>query len=139
MFKKFACVTLALIFIVITFFPVSLETRVKAASLPYLSSEQPEHLDAQQLMKSGLPVFFVSNSGDDNNPGNTPDKPWKTIEKVNGTIFEPNSAICFRRGDIWRETLNPWSGNESGYVTYTSYGDGEKPKFLGSIDASHSG
>jgi len=78
--------------------------------------------------------YFVSNSGDDGNSGTSPSKPWRTIGKVNSFDFSPGDIIRFERGGVWREQLIPHSGSEEGYITYTAYGEGEKPLLLGSVE-----
>ncbi len=78
--------------------------------------------------------YYVSNSGEDDHPGTSPSKPWKTISKVNRSRFLPGDTIRFERGGIWREQLVPHSGSETGCVTYTSYGSGAKPLLLGSVE-----
>lgn len=80
--------------------------------------------------------YYVSNSGDDNNPGTSPELSWQTISKVNYFDFKPGDVVHFKCGDSWREQLVPYKGNEKGYVTYTSYGTGPKPVLLGSISKS---
>lgn len=77
---------------------------------------------------SGAKVYYVSNSGNDSNNGTSPSTPWKTIAKVNSTNFSRNTYVCFKRGDMWRETL---MADKAG-VTYTAYGTGEKPIICGS-------
>lgn len=81
--------------------------------------------------------YFISNSGNDNNNGTTQETPWYSLQKVNSFKFLPGDVIHFKSGDFWRGQLIPYSGNASGYVTYTSYGFGAKPSLLGSIDASN--
>ncbi len=81
--------------------------------------------------------YYVSNSGSDSNSGMSQEKPWKTVDKVNYfKKFKPGDVIRFKCGDEWREQLVPMSGSEKGYIEYTSYGTGEKPAFLGSINKS---
>ncbi|MBQ4136803.1 MAG: S-layer homology domain-containing protein [Clostridia bacterium] len=78
--------------------------------------------------------YYVSATGDDNNDGLSPEKPWKTIKKVNETKFNDGDGVFFKRGDVWYinyEQLNAQSG-----VTYSAYGEGAKPKFVGSKNAS---
>ena len=77
---------------------------------------------------SGAKVYYVSNSGNDSNNGTSPSTPWKTIAKVNSTNFSRNTYVCFKRDDMWRETL---MADKAG-VTYTAYGTGEKPIICGS-------
>lgn len=73
-------------------------------------------------------VYYVSCSGDDNNDGLTQETAWKTINKIN-EMGEAlcNSVICFRRGDIFRGSILLQNG-----VTYTAFGEGEKPVIIGS-------
>lgn len=71
--------------------------------------------------------YYVSNSGDDSNDGLSPEKPWRTVEKVNKTKFKPGDGVYFERGGLWRTELICDKG-----VTYTAYGKGEKPRFYGS-------
>lgn len=80
--------------------------------------------------------YYVSASGDDKNAGTSPEKPWRTVAKVNKFSFLPGDIIYFKSGDVWREQINPVSGNKNGYIKYTSYGSGDKPLFLGSVDRS---
>ncbi len=82
--------------------------------------------------------YYVSNSGNDRNSGTSPSRPWKTVSKVNKSWFSPGSIIHFKCGDVWREQLIAASGNAGGYVTYTSYGSGPKPLFLGSVNLTGS-
>lgn len=77
---------------------------------------------------SGAKVYYVSNSGSDSNNGTSPQTPWKTIAKVNSANLPRDSYVCFKRGDLWRETL---MADKAG-VTYTAYGTGEKPIIYGS-------
>jgi hypothetical protein len=42
--------------------------------------------------------YYVSATGDDNNDGLSPEKPWKTIKKVNETKFNDGDGVFFKRG-----------------------------------------
>lgn len=79
-------------------------------------------------------TFYVSNDGDDDDNGLSPDRAWKTIDRVNRQpSFQPGDAILFKRGDEWREELViTWSGNENAHILFGTYGDGAKPRILGS-------
>jgi hypothetical protein len=83
-------------------------------------------------------IYYVDHTnGDDLNPG-TQAAPWKTVARVNGYTFQPGDHILFKRGEVWREFLNPAHavGSASSWITFGAYGDGAKPKFLGSVDLS---
>ena len=88
-------------------------------------------------------VYYVSNSGNDNNDGLSESTPWQTIAKVSSMTFNPGDAILFKRGNTWREQLiMSSSGNSTDYILFSSYGGGNKPKILGSeqsVDWTHLG
>ena len=72
----------------------------------------------------GATVYYVSPNGVDFNDGKTPETAWKTLDVVNNQTFEKGTYICFERGGLWRGKLKAQAG-----VTYTAYGEGEKPTF----------
>lgn len=80
-------------------------------------------------------AYYVSNDGDDNNDGLTPETAWKTLRKVaeaSGAwdqvgIMQAGDAVFLRRGDIFRiETVYDFSLGTDG-ITVSAYGDGSKP------------
>jgi len=79
-------------------------------------------------------TYFISNIGNDNNSGISPNNAWQTIAKVNAVRLSPGDSVLFKRGDIWREQLIPQSGSSKGYILYGAYGDGDKPLLLGSVE-----
>jgi len=78
-------------------------------------------------------TYYVANAGSDQNDGTSPERPWRTLARVNGQALEPGDTVLLRRGDRWREQLLPHSGSEAGAVTYGAYGEGPKPLLLGSM------
>lgn len=72
-------------------------------------------------------AYYVSNDGDDHNSGTNAETPWKTLDKVNQAGLDYGDAVFFRRGDTWYGELLCKAG-----VTYSAYGEGEKPLFSGS-------
>ncbi len=79
-------------------------------------------------------IYYVNATGGNNlSDGLSEGTAWKTISKVNGISFSPGDQVLFKRGETWRETLIPHSGNTSGYITYGAYGTGSKPLLLGSV------
>ncbi len=73
-------------------------------------------------------IYYVSNNGDDNNDGLTPETPFKTLERVNA-IYGGQYLVCFERGSTFRLTKTFWT---NGHIKYGAYGEGPKPRFLGS-------
>ena len=78
-------------------------------------------------------VYYVSNEGNDENTGTSPEHAWNSLKKVNETVFKPGDQILFECGNIWEnQTLSPQgSGTEDAWITIGSYegDDGiEKPQ-----------
>ena len=82
-------------------------------------------------------TYYVSNNGDDSNIGTSPQLAWKTLDKVNFHNFNPGDSILFKRGDIWRGQLFPYSGDSISNIYYGAYGVGDKPTILGSVNLSN--
>lgn len=74
-------------------------------------------------------TYYVSNSGDDSNPGTSPEFPWKTIDRVNSQEIIGKANVLFLRGNTWRGRIFCKSN-----VTYSAYGNPEdsKPLIVGS-------
>ncbi len=91
---------------------------------------------ATQATGGGTKYYVSSSSGNDNNSGKSESSPWKTLKKVSNTKFNAGDIIYFKRGDTWRETpANEVYGRldvTSDGVTYSAYGSGAKPVFMGS-------
>ena len=74
-------------------------------------------------------VYYVSNKGDDNNDGKTPDTAWATLQKVSEAELNPGDYVLFERGGYFRGAMTAKDG-----VTYSAYGEGEKPVICGSTE-----
>jgi hypothetical protein len=102
----------------------------------YTSDHRADLIEARvtDLENAGAnPIYYVSNSGSDIANGLTTSTPFRTIQRINDTILSPGSRVLFKKGDTWRETLVvPSSGTFASYITFSSYGSGDKPKILGS-------
>ncbi len=76
-------------------------------------------------------AYFVSNSGSDYNNGLSPESAWATLNMVNESgkhgRLKDGDAVFFERGGLWRGYIDCAKG-----VTYSAYGEGEKPKIYGS-------
>lgn len=78
-------------------------------------------------------VFYISShNGSDDRDGLSPSSAWQHCEMLKNAPISYGDTVLFECGSIFREKLDIVNG-----VTYSSYGSGEKPLFLGSIDASH--
>lgn len=74
----------------------------------------------------GKTYYVSSKNGSDNNDGLSPETPLRSISTL---IPEPGSVILFERGSVFR--LGSLMVLKSG-ITYSAYGEGEKPAFYGS-------
>ena len=78
-------------------------------------------------------IYYVSNSGNDDNTGTGRQTAWKTISKVNSMSFQPGDSILFEKGGIWRSTLYPIAeGTSENYIVFSNYGEGDNPRILAS-------
>ncbi len=107
-----------------------------------LLNEAKEHRDAiinseTTIVKSNTYIqgetytgtaYYVSNDGNDNAAGTSPETAWATIDRVNTANLAYGDAVFFRRGDLWRKVMIE---SKPG-VTYSAYGEGAKPKLYGS-------
>lgn len=79
-------------------------------------------------------AYYVSNSGDDRNNGMSPKAPFATVSPFDEIELHYGDAVFFERGSCWRAMTLPWSILGTEGVTISAYGEGEKPKFYGSIE-----
>ena len=80
-------------------------------------------------------VYYISADGDDLNDGLAPERAIKSLQHLNELELQQGDCVLFRRGDLWRGQLKTRQG-----VTYSAYGEGEKPRLYGSPnDAAKSG
>ena len=75
-------------------------------------------------------AYYLSNDGDNSVDGNSPETAWDIIGRLNGAQLQKGDAVFFQRGDTWRgEMLLPQP-----CVTYSAYGEGAKPRLIGSSE-----
>lgn len=79
---------------------------------------------ANMEIPAGAKVFYVSPDGSDFNDGTSPEKAWQTLDVVNSYNLPAGAYVCFERGGLWRGQIQAKAG-----VTYTAYGEGDKPMF----------
>jgi Ca2+-binding RTX toxin-like protein len=82
-------------------------------------------------------IYYVDNSSpfaSDSNLGTSVDRPFLSLAAINGKTFKPGDVIAFRAGTSYTETFDyggalrvTSSGTAEAPITFTSYGEGEKP------------
>lgn len=82
---------------------------------------------------AGSTYYVDDTDGNDLAEGQSPGTAWRTIARVNSASLRAGDSVLLKRGGTWREPLIAQSGDESGYITYGAYGEGNKPLLLGSV------
>jgi hypothetical protein len=109
--------------------PPMLETPMRAKSRLYTSAV----LILSCYRFATATTYYVSPIGSDGSDGTSIEKPWKSCKKVNEARFVPGDTILFQRDGAWHDRLIASSdGKEGSPITYDAYGQGAKPKILGS-------
>ena len=82
----------------------------------------------------------VAQGGDDANSGHHPDSAKTSMTALAALATDPGDTIFAVTGNTWRLTttliFDDWVGTDADRIVLTSYGDGDKPRFLGSDSVS---
>jgi hypothetical protein len=116
---------------------------VKPVSERYATTEDKAILGNANALKSSIlnssttvkvagTSYYVANDGNDNNDGLTPATAWATMDKVDHADLKYGDGVFFKRGDLWR--IQPVYCKDG--VTYSAYGEGEKPRIYASQENS---
>lgn len=95
------------------------------------SAAAPEVLTGPDITPAeGTAYYIDSTAGNDSNPGTAEVSPWKTLHKVNSTVFQPGDRILLKAGGVWHnQTLAPkGSGTAGNPIIIDRYGSGNKPQ-----------
>jgi hypothetical protein len=101
------------------------------AYMRYSGGSAPERKSEKNLVHSpgNMSYYIDSAHGDDQHDGTTPEKAWKTLDRVNGILFEAGDRILLKAGSVFSGQLAPWgSGKESAPIIIDRYGEGELPR-----------
>lgn len=72
--------------------------------------------------------YIDSNNGNDEDPGISEKKPWKSLARANAQIFKAGDRVAFKRGGKWKGQLLPQgSGTKENPIVFTAYGKGNLP------------
>jgi hypothetical protein len=81
---------------------------------------------------TGTLYYIDSDTGSDDDSGLSPAQAWKSLEKVNGTVFGPGDQVLFKRGTRYTGQLRPQGSGRSGQpILIGSYGLGPRPRIDG--------
>ena len=89
--------------------------------------------EGKHLMSPGRTTYYVDGEkGDDANPGTSPAKAWRTLDRVNAMTFAPGDRILFRAGTRYTGQLRPrGSGGKGATIVILSFGKGPRPRIDG--------
>ena len=81
----------------------------------------------------GVIYYVDATGGDDGDDGTTEETAWQTLSFLEAQSIPAGATIRLKRGEIWRENLNPtWSGSSGNPILVEDYGSGDKPSLRGS-------
>ncbi|MHC4719614.1 MAG: hypothetical protein ACYSYT_03960, partial [Planctomycetota bacterium] len=82
---------------------------------------------------SGRTTYYVdSQKGDDKNDGTSPEKAWKSLGRVNTTVYAPGDKILFKAGTSYTGQLKPRGSGKSGSpIIIDKFGQGPRPRIDG--------
>lgn len=70
-------------------------------------------------------AYYISPSGNNEDDGLSPETAWKTADRANWGDVREGDAVFFERGGVYRLTREAIKLTSN--VTYSAYGEGEKP------------
>ncbi|MBU5352187.1 discoidin domain-containing protein [Paenibacillus barcinonensis] len=77
---------------------------------------------------SSTSYYIDAVEGNDSSDGTSPSTAWQSLDKVNGTNFQPGDKVLFKAGGVWIGQLAPkGSGANGNPIVVDMYGDGAKP------------
>ncbi len=77
---------------------------------------------------TSVQYYVDSRSGSDDNPGTAPDRPWRTLARVEQQPLRPGDTVHLACGSTWEGGLVASRSGEPGRpVAYQAYGSGERP------------
>jgi len=77
-------------------------------------------------------AYYISNNGSDSNDGLSPDTAFATLAPLEHVNLAYGDAVFFERGSVWRAIELPAPLGRLSGITYSAYGEGEKPGLYGS-------
>lgn len=113
---------------------------ILAFILPSCSSENSDNRiwdeTIPEFIQTSGETYYLSNNGDDSSSGLSEAEAWETLDRLNQnlSLFQPGDTILFRAGDRFRGHLEPMVGEEGNWIKYSSYGTGDNPQIIGSLN-----
>jgi len=88
------------------------------------------------LAASAATYYVDSEIGNDSHSGTLIGQAWKTLDRVNGHVFQPGDQLLFKAGSHFTGQLRPqgsgkMEGDKPVPIVIGKYGDGSKPRIDG--------
>lgn len=101
---------------------------------PALTLTKPPQPCLKQIQsgKTGRIYYVDIETGNDNATGLSPALAWRSLAKLNATLFLPGDQILFKSRQSWVGQLHPQgTGSKHQPIIISSYGSGSKPVIAG--------
>ncbi|WP_233441916.1 hypothetical protein [Lentzea atacamensis] len=103
-----------------------------AAIVLALLAVAPQTAHAELARQAGTAYHVDTQSGNDSASGLDSAHAWRTLARVNSTVFQPGDRILLRAGSRWTGQLWPkGSGTSTAPITIDRYGTGAAPRVDG--------
>lgn len=99
-----------------------LDTKADAMKAAVLGAE------SEYTVGEGGKIYYFAADGKDSNDGLSPETPKQTIDALTKLTLKSGDVVLFKRGDTFRGKFSAAAG-----VTYSAYGEGDKPTINGSL------
>jgi len=70
-------------------------------------------------------TYYIDPSGHDDSIGTNATAAWKSLAKINATVFSPGDQILFKSGGVWNDTLHIKSSGANGAPIIIDKYDGD--------------
>lgn len=101
-----------------------------------LSCQKSVQLDSPTSLKTKAKVnlasigntYYIDPSGNDDSTGTSTTAAWRTLAKINASVFGPGDRILFKSGGVWNDTLHMKnSGTAEAPIIIDKYGGDVRP------------
>lgn len=78
-------------------------------------------------------IYYVDSSFTAQGDGSSPENPLRSHDAIQP---KPGDSVLFRRGTSYRSGIYPPDGEPGAPISFGAYGEGDEPRFYGSVNAS---
>ncbi len=109
---------------------------ISIGAVGLLSCQKPIQLESAVLLKAKAKAdltgagntYYVDPSGSDDSTGTSTTAAWRTLSKINASVFAPGDRILLKSGGVWNDTLHiKNSGTVDAPIVIDKYGGEVRP------------